>query len=110
MTEATLEPATIEFTLAGVVSVGVAKSAGFAGFALTPFEVTLVLGAVSSTDPVLSSLILVGAVFGFAAAESKVFGLDSVKASAFVELTSCALFSCTVEDFSTSFTVSALTV
>ena len=49
-------------------------------------------------------------MLGFTATESEVFVLDSAKASVFAESVSCALFSCTAEDFSTSFTVSALTV
>ena len=105
--ETLFELATVEFALVGLVFVEFAESAVFA---LTPFEAVFVLGAVVATEPISFFLVSVGVVLDFAATESEVFALDSAKASVFAESTSCVLFSCTAEDFSTSFTVSALTV
>ena len=91
--KALFELATAEFALSSLVSVGVAS------FALAPVEVAFVLGAVAANDPASLSLVSVGVILGFAVAESRVFA----------ESVSCVLFSCTTEDFSTLFTVSALT-
>ena len=88
--ETIFELAKVEFALVGLVSVEIAESAVFA---LTPFEVVFVLGAVGATEPTSFFLVSVGVILGLAVAESA----------------SCVLFSCTTEDFSTLFTVSALT-
>ena len=101
--ETIFELATVEFALVGLVSVEVAESAVFA---LTPFEAVFVLGAVVATEPVSFSLVSVGVIL----AESGVFALTSVETAVFAGAASCILFSCTTEDFSTLFTVSALTV
>ena len=85
--KALFELATVEFALSSLVSVGVAS------FALAPVEVAFVLGAVAANDPASLSLVSVGVILGLAVAESA----------------SCILFSRTTEDFSTLFTVSALT-
>ena len=98
--------ATVEFALVGLVSVEIAESVVFA---LTPFEVVFVLGAVVATEPTSFSLISVGVILGFAVAESGIFALASVEAAVFDGAASCILFFCTTEDFSTLFTVSALT-
>ena len=91
--KALFELATVEFALSSLVSVGVAS------FALAPVEVVFVLGTVVATEPVSIFLVSVGVILDFAVAESGVFA----------ESVSCVLFSCTTEDFSTLFTVSALT-
>ena len=88
--ETIFELAKVEFALVGLVSVEIAESAVFA---LTPFEVEFVLGAVVATEPTSFFLVSVGVILGLAVAGSA----------------SCVLFSCTTEDFSTLFTVSALT-